>query len=161
MVSLSNLELRDGAAELSFVPAADLGLSGSSAGGGLHCAGAVDLSLSDVLFADNVAWFGGGLSLQEGCDAQTSDLQFEANEALYGGGGIAIYDASLTLEGASFDQNIAALFGGGIYTDAGTILATGVNFSGNDPDDTYNLLGLDSDTWGVNADFECDVSTCD
>jgi hypothetical protein len=99
---------------------------------------ATDVTLVNVLFANNTAAQAGGLNLFN-AQATLRDVRFIANVATVGEGGGLFYegsnsvDASLLLRDVVFRGNAAAEDGGGLYTvfDTPYEIVNGL-FSGND-----------------------------
>ena len=91
----------------------------TAAGGGIACAGANNLQLSQVTILGNNAQVGGGIYLEE-CSLDGDEVQVNANEATTSGG-IHFYNASATLQDSTIEANRSTVSGGGFtVTSSGT-----------------------------------------
>ena len=165
-------------------------LDGNSAGqgGGAIALDGAELLLELSELSDNQADEAGGALSATDSTVQTSGLTIDGNQADEGGG-FQMVDSTLESSDDVWSANISDGRGGGLLLDSqitgsaaeladavfeanqaedgGGIALTGselhatAEFVDNDPDDTYNTGGADSDTWTGEVEISCDVQTCD
>ncbi len=110
---------------------------GTGGGGGLSITGTPDVTVSDVVIAENIAERGGGVYVGGGT-LTLQDVTLRQNTAEIGGGGLWIAAGTVDVEeGVVFDRNAASVVdadGGAIYMVDGSLTVNGASFAGNTAD---------------------------
>lgn len=132
----------------------------ASQGGGFIISSDGGLSLSGATIQENAATYGGGGLLYSTGDVTVEGSLLEGNEAAEGAG-VYVYYSDLSVRDTAFTGNTAALAGGGLVIDASTLQVDRCDFADNLTDDTYEFTTEDSDVWGRDASFTCDMTGCD
>jgi len=147
------------------------GNAASSKGGGLYIDDTI-LALSDSEISDNICSSkGGGMNIKAQAEVTMTTTVVESNTAS-SGGGLYLDDSLLECVGTStaathegFVDNVAS-YGGGVYIKAnhGELVADTCDFgtgsADNSSDDVYTDHTGTSYTYGDDASFDCDKSSC-
>lgn len=102
-----------------------------SNGGGIFNTNDSNITLKNISFFSNSAYFGGGLC-NNNSETSLTNVTFTENSAVYGGGMSQISASSnSTLINVTFHGNISSASGGGIQNESGTISLSNAILWGN------------------------------
>jgi len=146
--------------------------AGTSAGGGVYCAGSSP-TISNLILRSNSAYDGGGMCCTDGSSPILTDLEFQDNSVERHGGGLYCEESSPPLERCEFSGNQARQFGGGIYCVESALTLSDVGFSDNSAGDhgggmdcgqstpilvNVTFTGNSSENWGGGGFFSWESS---